>query len=102
MDARALHRSAPRSEWAHTGERASQSVEQDLADGQMPVTLVRALDHIPRRITRRGLPQQALPQIVPLAVDAVRIPVGAGDAPARARIAIELLKPLLLSGLRQV
>ena len=76
--------------------------EQDLADRQVAVAFVGALDDVPRRHAGRRLAQQMLPQLMRLAVKAKGAPVVLGHLPLRARIALERCEPRLLFRFRKM
>ena len=86
----------------HRFRRRAHRIEQDATDGQIAVTLVGPLDHIPRRRRRRRFAQQRLPQWIGFAIGVVRLPVVARRAPGKARVAFDRLQASFLLGLGQV
>ncbi len=82
-----------------------QRIEQDLANSEIAIVCVLALDDVPGGDAGRGFPQQGFPAIVRPAIDAIGIPVFPRYAPgafadrSRARAAV-LSAPLWTGGSR--
>src|SRR6266545_2401680 len=83
-------------------EGSTHRFEQDVADRDVAVMLVCALDDVPGCDVGRRFAQGVLPQVVVLAVLARARPVGGSDLPGCALVAIERGEAALLVGLGEM
>ncbi len=77
------------------GQRGLQPFEEDAADGQGAVALVRAFHHVPGRVVPAGAAQHALAVMHEAVVDLALLPVQRTELPAVLRILLQRLETLL-------
>ncbi len=75
------------------GQRGLQTFEQDAADGQAAITLVRTLDHIPGRKIPAAEPQDLLTVAHELVVSLRLLPIQRADAPTVQRVILQRIEP---------
>ncbi|MDT4827471.1 hypothetical protein FQZ97_608190 [compost metagenome] len=76
-------------------ERRLQTFEEDAANGQAAIALVRALDHIPRRVVTAGTAQHPLAIVHEVVVDLALLPVQRVELPAAPRVLLQALEAFL-------